>query len=253
MESIGILVGSDDADGRGAPGTSAIVERVDAAGAEPVVGDAEDLLDRSLDAVVARGESGVLELARRDAAVPILPVDAGRGVRSVPASALDAALPAAIDGEYELRERTMLALTVGDERVGRAAFDAMLVTEEPAKISEYAVRADGERIARFRADGVVLATPAGSGGYAAAADGPVLAPGTGVAVVPVAPFATTHDHWVLDPERGVEFTVERDEGPVELLVDDRRRRTIPPRTPVSVAVDGSLSVLVGPHSKSHWP
>ncbi|WP_343775200.1 ATP-NAD kinase [Natronoarchaeum mannanilyticum] len=253
MESIGILAESDDADGRGAPGTSAIAERVAAAGAESVVGDAEDLLDRSLDAVVARGERGVLEFARRNAAVPILPVDAGRGVRSIPASALDAALPAAIDGEYEPRERTVLALTVGGERVGRAAFDAMLVTEEPAKISEYAVRADGERVARFRADGVVLATPAGSGGYGAAADGPVLAPGTGISVVPVAPFATTHDHWVLDPERGVEFTVERDEGPVELLVDDRRCRTVPPRTPVTVAVDGSLSVLVGLHSKSHWP
>jgi len=196
MESIGILVGSDDADGRGAPTTSAIAERVDAAGAEPVVGDAEDLLDRSLEAVVARGERGVLEFARRNAAVPILPVDAGRGVWSIPASALDAALPAAIDGEYEPRERTVLALTVGGERVGRAAFDAMLVTKEPAKISEYAVRTGGERVARFRADGVVLATPAGSGGYAAAAGGPVLAPGTGVAVVPVAPFATTHDHWV---------------------------------------------------------
>jgi len=252
MESIGILVEPGDAAQR-APSTSALVERVESSGAEAVVGDAGDLLGRSLDAVVARGERDVVELARRDADVPVLPVDAGSGVRSVPAGALDAALTAATDGEYERRERTLLALSVGGERVGRAAFDVMLVTEEPAKISEYAVRAGGDRVSRFRADGVVLATPAGSAGYAAAADGPVLAPGTGVAVVPVAPFATTHDHWVLDPEQGIEFTVERDEGPVELLVDDRRSRTIPPRTPVSVAVDGSLSVLVGPHSVSHWP
>lgn len=253
MESIGILAGPDDAAERGAPATSAVVEHVEAAGGDAVAGTAEDLLDRSLDAVVARGERDVLALTRHDSPPPILPVGAGRGFGSVPDGEFDAALAAALDGEYEPIERAMLALSVDGERVGRIAFDAMLVTEEPAKISEYEVRSGGERVSRFRADGVVLATPAGSSGYAAAADGPVLAPGTGVAVVPVAPFATTHDHWVLDPERGVEFTVERDEGPVELLVDDRRCRTVPPRTPVSITVDGSLSVLVGPHSSSHWP
>ncbi|SNZ02535.1 NAD+ kinase [Natronoarchaeum philippinense] len=250
MDAIGILDESDDADGRAGRPASAIVE---AAGADAVVGDAPTLAERSLDAIVARGEAAVLKLAREAVDAPILPVDAGRGVHSIPASALDAAIEAAIDGDYAPRERTVLAVAVDGERVRRAVLDVMLVTSEPAKISEYAIRSGDDRIARFRADGVTLATPAGSAGYAASAGGPVLAPGTGLAAVPVAPFATAHDHWVVDPADGVELTVERDEGPVELLVDDRRVRAVSPKTPVSVTVDGSLSVLVGPHSRSHWP
>lgn len=250
MTEIGVV---EAAEGRpSAPDSETVAARIEAAGATAVVGSVADLLDRSPAAVVAPGERSVLAMARRDPSTPVLPVAAGQGVRSVAGDDLADALAGVLADEYDVDERRLLSVAAGGERVGRAALDVMLVTRDPAKISEYAIRCGDDRVARFRSDGVVLATPAGSSGYAAAAGGPVLAPGTGLAAVPVAPFATDADHWVLDPADGVELSVERDEGAVELLVDDERRRTIPPRTPVTLSVDGTVPILVGPESRSVW-
>jgi NAD+ kinase len=239
-------------DGRDAPAAAAVADQVEATGATAVRGSVDDLLDRSVAVLVAPGDRAVSAVATCAPATPVLPVAAGAGVQSVPESALADALTGALDGQCDHRERDVLSVAVGGERVGRAAFDLMLVTRDPAKISEYALRSAGREITQVRADGIVMATPAGSDGYAADAGGPTLAPGTGIAVVPVAPFATDRNHWVVDPSEGLTATVERDEGPVELLVDDQRHGVVPPNEPVAVAVDGRLRIIVGAESRSYW-
>ena len=122
----------------------------------------------------------------------------------------------------------------------------MLVTAEPARISEYSVHGPDREVARFRADGCVVATQLGSYGYVGAAGGPSLAPTAGVAAVaPVAPFAIDTDRWVLPFPllmRG-----ERDEASVALLTDGRRAGTVPAGEPVRVRRDGSIP-LVDPAS-----
>jgi len=107
---------------------------------------------------------------------------------------------------WEPRPPPVASLSADDEHV-RAAMDAMLVTSTPARISEYVVRAGDEHVTTVRADGVVIALPAGHSGCARAADDPVVAPEAGVvAVVPVAPFATDPDHWVV-PIDGLSVTM----------------------------------------------
>jgi NAD+ kinase len=120
---------------------------------------------------------------------------------------------------------------------------------EPARISEFSVAGPGGEIARFRADGVVASTPAGSDGYNRRAGGPVVAPGTGVAsVVPIAPFSTSGGHWVL-PIESVALAVERDETPVELLVDGRRERRVAPGDPLELSVAGVFETYALPEGE----
>lgn len=218
-----------------------VTEAVAAAGGRSLVGDAEDVLAGDPGAVVAVGEPAVLALARAGVDVPVLPVGAGRGVRSVPGEAAPRAVERLLAGEWTAVEHPVL---VARPAGVRALMDLMLVTAEPARISEFTVRAGDEPVASFRADGVVVATPAGSAGYAGAAGGPVVAPGTGVvAVVPVAPFATDADHWVLPPGE-VALTVARDDAPVELLADDRTVGEVDPGVPVTLPRDGVVTVAV---------
>jgi NAD+ kinase len=128
----------------------------------------------------------------------------------------------------------------------------MLSTDEPARISEYTVRCGAETVATFRADAVLVTTPAGSTGYARAAKGSLLAPGTGVVgVVPIAPFVTDTDQWVL-PDDAVSLVVERDETPVELLVDGRSVGLVDPRQPVKVEQTASLTVAVVEESRGFF-
>ncbi len=102
-----------------------------------------------------------------------------------------------------------LSVTAGGN-TSTAVFDTTLVTSEPARISEYALTVDDRTHAEFRADGVVVATPLGSSGYGRTTGGPLLEPGTGVAVVPIAPFATHTDTWVLEPPLSIR--VQRDDS-----------------------------------------
>jgi NAD+ kinase len=229
------LVSDDDV------GTVGLREAVRGADADLRAGSAAGVLDADTDAVVALGERALVDLvaAGLDSDRPVLPVDAGASVRSVPRSAAPGAVEALLDGSWTPVELPLLSAQGAD-----ALFDFTLVTSEPARISEYTVVSGEERVATVRADAVVVTTPTGSPGYAKAADGPVLAPGTGViGVVPVAPFATDADHWVL-PDDAVRLVVERDEAPVELLADGRSVGTVPANEPIPIARERSLTVAV---------
>ncbi|MFB6117554.1 ATP-NAD kinase [Halosegnis sp.] len=215
---------------------------VRAAGGQPVVGrTAVAAADPTY--VVAIGESALLAAIETVGEVPVLPVEAGVGVRSVSCESLVTAVESLIKGAHDT---VALPVIAAQSPVGeaRALAEVMLVAAEPARISEYTVTSDGDRVATFRADGVVVATPAGSRGYARRADGPLVAPEVdALAVVPVAPFSTSEDAWVVPPT-GLELRVERDETPVELLADDRTAGTVGLGESVQVDRDGTLSIAL---------
>ena len=183
---------------------------IEAADGLTVNGDAADL-------VVTVGETPLTDCAARTETRPILPAGVDADWSPTPE-----AVPELLAGETADALPTVdcrpLAVSVGDV-ASTAAFDVTLVTSEPARISEYTVSVGGRPHATFRADGVVVATPLGSGGYARAAGGPQLDFGTGLAVVPIAPFATIADAWVLRPPLSIR--VERDDA-VDVLADTDR-------------------------------
>jgi len=232
--------------------TDAVVTAVESAGGRATVGAASRVVDES-DVVVAVGEPALLAVARTGTDRTVLPVGAGRGVRSVPREAVVDAVADFVAADYDVARHQVVDVRVADRTRARALLDVMLVSAEPAQISEYAVDGDGERVARFRADGVAVATPAGSSGYASAAGGPILAHDTdAVAVVPIAPFETDIDHWVLPPE-GLRVSVERDETDVHLLADDRVVGPVEPDEPVSVVPADGIDIAVVAAGRSPYP
>ena len=209
-----------------------------------VVGDADEVTTASPDWIVAEGAGALCELVRARVDAPVLATEPSSGsetelvgggdepdewtrqaIPTVPRAEIGAAVEAADAGELPAVSRTPLVVAVDDTELGRALFDVVLVTDEPATICEYSIRTANERVASVRADGVVVATPAGSYGYASAAGGPILETGTGVVtVVPIAAFVTDADHWVLDAD-GVELGVER-EQPVAVVADGEHVESI---------------------------
>jgi len=160
---------------------------------------------------------------------------------AAPASneALDAAL-APIDGVRRARH-PVLAVD-GASASPRAALDVAFVTDSPARISEFAIAFGYGTPATFRADGVVIATPLGSDGYANAAGAPIVEPGGGLAVTPIAPFSTQTDSWIAASELTV--TVEREEEPVALVVDGARRELVEPNRPIAIGVTDRVDLVV---------
>lgn len=230
------------------PGTVGIVgdgslsDAVETAGAEPVVGSAETVLAAGTDWTLAVGDEALTDLVREGATGPVLAVAAAPGVPSVRRDAVGDAVEAVAAGDVPVTTRRVVAARLDGEPATRLLRDAVLVTDEPARISEYAVRTGDHRVDRFRSDGVAVATPAGSPGYTGDAGGPVLEPGSGtLAVVPIAPFRTVAEHWVLD-ESDVSLEPHREE-PVVLVADGREWGRVPPETPVELVPEDELALL----------
>ena len=193
------------------------------------------------DVLVAAGESALVSLAGDPPDLPVVPVTARGGPYALSTSSLPESLAAAVGGTFETVSHPVLSVRVDDEPVGEALMDVSLMTSDVAHISEYAVASAAGRITAVRADGVVVATPLGSAGYARDAGGPVLAPGTGLSVVPVAPYATRTDTWVFRPD--VRLTVERDDTSVSLHVDDDVVREVSAGQAIAVCAADELSLV----------
>lgn len=192
------------------------------------------------DVVVAVGESTLLELVRDGLDVPVLPVAAGEGRHVVSKPDASGALAAVLAGETRRVEHPRLRIDVDGESVATALYDVTLVTTDPARISEYVVAEPEETLASVRSDGVVIATPAGSAGYAKAAGGPVLSPGTGLAVVPIAPFTTHPEAWVVADE--VAIAAVRDDE-VSLFADETAVCEIGPDESVRIQCGEPVQLL----------
>ncbi|MFC3478678.1 NAD(+)/NADH kinase [Halobacterium litoreum] len=204
------------------------------AGGTPLVDDTADA-----DVLAALDEDALLDAAF-DATAPILPVGVGREYGGVADTDRAAALAALAAGDYDVTERPTLSVTT-ESVDARALADATLVASETGDISEFGVRSDGRELDDVRADGVVAATPVGSRGYAADADGPVVNSDVdAVAVVPIAPFRIERTNWVVSPPASL--TVVRDEAAVDLYVDGRRRGALAPHDPVTLDWGDPVSV-----------
>lgn len=249
--SVGVVTPETDA--------TEIVDAVDAAGVAHGAVDiaVTETAGTDHDAVVAVGDAGLRECVATGVDVPVLPVNVD-GIASLASDDDPDGIERFLADEYPIRERPVVAVDTPTTN-GRALRDVALMTAAPASISEFAVAAGTEmlshdavaggsanQLAKFRADGVVVATPVGSHGYTRAAGGPVVVDGTDVgAVVPISPFATDPDHWVV-PLSGVSLTVERDDADVELFVDGHSLGRIRSGSPVRIGRDGTLR-LASPH------
>ncbi|MES3516067.1 MAG: ATP-NAD kinase [Natronomonas sp.] len=233
-ESIGVL------------GDEALVESVAAAGAEPVTGTVSTVSD--LAAVVVSGESALLELAHSGTDATVLAVSPTvSGLRSVEPADVTAACERLLADDYTIDGHSLLA-AASSSTTAHALLDVTLLTAESARISEYSISLDGERLTRFRADGVVVSTPAGSSGYGRAAGGPLVTPAAdSLAAAPISPFSIDSNRWVL-PTDGVSLAVERDEAEVLLCVDGDAVAEVRPETPVRIDAVDRLEVAVVPES-----
>lgn len=250
MSTDGRQIGVADVDGAAdaTPSMDALVTAVGRAGGEPVTGPPADLVERPLQAILTPGDAALRETAVRQPDAPLLPVAVSPGVRSVAADDLGAAVEGVLADDAALERHPILAVRVDGEVLAHVLREATLLTAEPARISEFAVHSDATGpVDEVRADGVVVATPAGSHGYAAAGGGPLLAPATGLVAVPVAPFRIDRAHWVL-PNAPLTVTVRRDEAAVAVEADGTHVAEVGSDATLELAPVGEYAVLALPES-----
>jgi NAD+ kinase len=154
------------------------------------------------------------------------------------------------------RRRLDVSITDGVNRgTYRALNDAVLNRETIGRISKFSLSIEGRQIARFRGDGVIVATPTGSTAYSLSAGGPILDPAlAAVVVTPISPHSLTQRPLVVPSSATIGLMVigsKRDEG-VHLTLDGQASFVIPPGCMVEVRESRSLVTLLRPPESDNF-
>ena len=133
-------------------------------------------------------------------------------------------LEVVLAGGAEIQRRERLEVTVempgGDRVTRRVLNDAVVTKSAVARVITLAVHVDGHMLSRFRADGLIVATPTGSTAYNLSAGGPILYPTLDVVVVtPICPHTLTNRPIVLSLSSVVEVRLESPSEEVYLTLD----------------------------------
>jgi NAD+ kinase len=179
----------------------------------------------SPDAVIGVGGDGtVLEAAalaiERD--VPVAGVNVGRVgylAEFAPDEIHDLVF-ALTNDTYKIHERRTVTVTVG-ESSRHAVNDVVVDKVLSQRIIEITVKINGEPLATYRTDGIIVATPLGSTAYSLSAGGPIVSPDLDAMILtPVAPHSLFARSIVLAPDAIVELVAMGDR-PAAVTVDGK--------------------------------
>ena len=152
----------------------------------------EQMGEKKPDFVLVLGGDGTMLAAARavaQAGVPILGVNLGSlgFLTEVPVEELYETLQALVENRVTVESRSMIHchLMRNRERIVHydAMNDAVVAKSAIARIIEFEIKVNCERVATYRADGLVVATPTGSTAYSLAAGGPIVAPDVNAFVI----------------------------------------------------------------------
>lgn len=185
--------------------------------------------------LLALGGDGTMLRALASGAVhgaPVLGVKLGHDclLADVEPGELAAALDALARRRFAIEERTMLAV-----RHGTAAAPA---------VNDIVLRRAPE-LARYRGDGVIVATATGSTGVTLAAGGPVVSPQLSATIVtPLAVPGTPIRPIVLSASEPVELRIEPGSAPLRVEIDGREQGTVQPAARLRIAQSGPRCRMV---------
>ena len=189
-----------------------------------------ELAERKPDLVVVLGGDGTLLAAARSFAhtnIPLLSVNLGSlgFLTEIPLSDLYATLQAWCDCTATVEVRSMMRaeLFCGGDKLTRqwdALNDVVVAKGTIARMADFSVSIDGQLVAAFRADGVILSTPTGSTAYNLAAGGPIVMPTVNAMLVtPICPHLLTIRPIVVPGESAISVKVTGVPNETYLTVD----------------------------------
>jgi NAD+ kinase len=192
------------------------------------------------DLVITVGGDGTLLRTARLVAqmgIPILSINLGRVGFTTELATDEVAekLPLALAGEGWTDTRSMLAAErLSDGQRFQALNDVVISRGTVSRLIRLEARIEGELLATYRADGLVMATATGSTGYSLAAGGPVLHPQSrDIILQPICPHLSFAHCMVLPSDAIIAIQVSTDhqavlsiDGQIDIPVADSEQVTV---------------------------
>ena len=203
--------------------------------------------------IVLGGDGTILSVARLMGAreVPILGVNLG-GLGFLTEITLDEVIPtleAVLRNEFDVSRRFTLTARVLRGETPLASFealnDAVITKTALSRIVDLETHVNGEYVATFRADGLIVSTPTGSTAYCLAAGGPIIYPTLpAMLIVPICPHTLTNRPLVIPDSAVVEIIQGSAGEDVHLTVDGQVGVALRYRDVVSLRRSGRTVALI---------
>jgi NAD+ kinase len=184
------------------------------------------------DLLLVLGGDGTLLAAARVAAphgIPLLPINMGSlgFLTSFTLEEMFPALEETLAGRSSVSERVLLRVDL--DRAGQI-IDGQSVLNEAvinkgalARMIDLELKIDGAFVCRYRADGLIVATPTGSTAYSLSAGGPIVHPGVeSLIITPICPHTLTDRPLVVRDSSRVEVSLSGDAESVFLTLDGQK-------------------------------
>jgi NAD+ kinase len=221
----------------------------------------EELVDK-VDLVIVLGGDGTLLAVTRALAgrnIPILAVNLGGlgFLTSVTLEELYPVLESVLAGEHHTSERMMLeAEIVHSEKPAErltALNDAVANKAALARMLDFDVHIDHNHVGRYRADGLIVATPTGSTAYSLAAGGPIIHPDLDAFVItPICPHMLTNRPLVIPDTARVELRFPVTGDPVYLTIDGQIGFQLQPQDRVVITKAATKVQVVRQPRKTYY-
>jgi NAD+ kinase len=211
--------------------------------------------------IVLGGDGTLLSAARalKGHKVPILAVNLGGlgFLTSVTRDELYPVLDQVLAGKHEISERMMLNAetvrggTPAEQQI--ALNDAVINKAALARMLDFDVYVDRAQVGRYRADGLIVATPTGSTAYSLAAGGPIVHPHLDAFVItPICPHMLTNRPLVIPDTSRVEIDIAAAEEPVYLTLDGQVGFRLLPNDRVAISKSSSRVYFVQSPQKTYY-
>jgi NAD+ kinase len=225
-------------------------ESAPALGAPP--GPTRAQLGREVDLIFVLGGDGTFLSVTRScpASTPVAGVNLGTlGFLTEHApDATIALLDDAVAGRLAIEERGRLRVRVEGPEDGREFLvlnDVVVTKAALARILTIAVEVEGELMSRYRADGLILATPTGSTAYNLSAGGPIVHPRLdAMLITPICPHTLTNRPLAVPDHLQVRVWAEPGEAKVYVTLDGQTGFPLTPEMRVAVGPKGEPLSLV---------
>jgi NAD+ kinase len=219
------------------------------------VADASQLL------LVLGGDGTLLAAARLAAprGIPVLPINMGSlgFLTNFTLQELHPALDDTLEGRFSLSERILISVDL--ERAGKV-IDTQRVLNEVvinkgalARMIELELMIDGDFVCRYRADGLIVATPTGSTAYSLSAGGPIVHPTVeSFIITPICPHMLSDRPLIIRDSSSVEMKLSGNTESVFLTLDGQRGIPMQPADIVRAGRAKELLKLIQPPRKSYF-
>jgi len=214
------------------------------------------------DLLLVLGGDGTILAAAREAApagVPILPINLG-GLGFLTSFTLEELYPGledALDGRAAISERVLLLV---ERRRGdtvltqqRVLNDAVVHKGTLARMIELELHIDGGFVCRYRADGLIVATPTGSTAYSMSAGGPIVYPTVeSIQITPICPHTLSDRPVVVHDSSKIELRLEPGSDSVFLTMDGQIGVPLQDGESVLITRAPERLKLIHPPNKSYF-